>query len=71
MEFKERDGLAAINGSDLITGMGCLQIYDAERWIKTQDVALAMTLEALNSNMNAYDDRLRSSRHSRKVLLLE
>ncbi len=50
--FRERDGLAAINGSDLITGMGCLQIYDAERWLKTQEIALAMTLEALNANMN-------------------
>jgi histidine ammonia-lyase len=62
VEFKERDGLAAINGSDLITGMGCLQIYDAERWIRTQDIALAMTLEALNSNMKAYDDRLHQLR---------
>jgi histidine ammonia-lyase len=56
--FHERDGLAAINGSDLITGMGCLQIFDAERWIKTQEIALAMTLEALNANMTAYDHRL-------------
>jgi histidine ammonia-lyase len=62
VEFRERDGLAAINGSDLITGMGCLQIHDAERWIRTQDVALAMTLESLNSNMNAYDDRLHQLR---------
>ena len=56
--FRERDGLAAINGSDLITGMGCLQVYDAERWLRTQEVALAMTLEALNANMKAYDHRL-------------
>lgn len=56
--FRERDGLAAINGSDLITGMGCLEIYDAERWLRTQEVALAMTLEALNANMKAYDHRL-------------
>jgi histidine ammonia-lyase len=56
--FHERDGLAAINGSDLITGMGCLEIYDAERWLRTQEIALAMTLEALNANMKAYDHRL-------------
>ena len=56
--FHERDGLAAINGSNLITGMGCLQTYDAERWLRTQEVALAMTLEALNANMKAYDHRL-------------
>jgi histidine ammonia-lyase len=56
--FRERDGLATINGSDLITGMGCLELCDAERWIRTQEVALAMTLEALNANMKAYDPRI-------------
>ncbi len=56
--FRERDGLAAINGSNFITGMGCLEIYDAELWLKTQEVALAMTLEALNANMQAYDARI-------------
>jgi histidine ammonia-lyase len=56
--FRERDGLASINGSCFITGMGCLQVHDAERWLKTQEVALAMTLEALNANMNAYDPRI-------------
>ena len=62
VDFKERDGLAAINGSNLITGMGCLQVHDAERWLKTQEVTLAMTLEALNANMKAYDNRLHEVR---------
>ncbi len=56
--FRERDGLAAINGSNFISGMGCLELYDAERWLRTQEVALAMTLEALNANMKAYDARI-------------
>lgn len=56
--FHERDGLAAINGSDVITGMGCLQVYDAERWLRTQEIALAMTLEALNANLMAFDPRI-------------
>ena len=60
--FRERDGLAAINGSDFITGMGCLELYDAEQWLKTQEVALAMTLEALNANMAAYDSRIHAVR---------
>ncbi|HUI56248.1 MAG TPA: aromatic amino acid ammonia-lyase [Bryobacteraceae bacterium] len=60
--FRERDGLAAINGSNVITGMGCLQLYDAERWLRTQEVALAMTLEALNANMKAYDHRVHDVR---------
>ncbi|MGQ9582361.1 MAG: histidine ammonia-lyase [Thermoplasmatota archaeon] len=60
--FKERDGLAAINGSNMITGMGCLEIYDAWRWVRTQEIALAMTLEALNANMKAFDPRLHEVR---------
>jgi histidine ammonia-lyase len=60
--FRERDGLAAINGSNLITGMGCLQLHDAERWLRTQEIALGMTLEALNANMKAYDHRLHDVR---------
>ena len=56
--FRERDGLAAINGSNFIAGMGCLELYDVERCLRTQEVALAMTLEALNANMKAYDHRI-------------
>lgn len=56
--FRERDGLATINGSNLITGMGCLEIYDAANCLRTQEVVLAMTLEALNANMKAYDARI-------------
>jgi histidine ammonia-lyase len=56
--FRERDGLATINGSNVITGMGCLEIADAERCLKTQEIALAMTLEALNANLMAFDRRI-------------
>lgn len=60
--FKERDGLASINGSNVMTAMGCIELVDAERWLKTQEVALAMTLEALNANMKAYDHRVHDVR---------
>ena len=60
--FRERDGLAAINGSNVITGAGCIELVDAERWLKTQEVALAMTLEALNANMKAFDHRVHEVR---------
>jgi len=56
--LKARDGLAAINGSNLITGMGCLQIYETERLLKQAEIAAAMTLEALLANMKPYDPRL-------------
>lgn len=60
--FRERDGLATINGSDLMTGMGCLELFDAIRWLKTQEIALAMTLEALNGNLQAFHPRIHATR---------
>jgi len=56
--YEARDGLATINGSNVIAGMGALEIYDAERWIKNSEIAAALTLEVLNANMKAYDERL-------------
>ncbi len=53
--LQARDGLAAINGSNLITGMGCLEIYDAERWVAQAEIAAAMSLEALLANMRPYE----------------
>jgi len=56
--YEARDGLATINGSNVIAGLGALEIHDAERWIKHSEIAAAMTLEVLNANMKAYDERL-------------
>ena len=56
--LQARDGLAIINGSNVITGLGALEIYDAHLWIKHSEIAAAMTLEVLNANMKAYDERL-------------
>ena len=60
--YRERDGLATINGSNVVTSMGSLQICDAERWLKTHDIAAAMTMEALNVNMKCCDARLHKAR---------
>ncbi len=60
--YQARDGLATINGSNMITGMGSLILNDARRWIKTAEIAAAMTLEALNANMLAFDERLHKAR---------
>ncbi|TES92894.1 MAG: histidine ammonia-lyase [Candidatus Cloacimonadota bacterium] len=62
IKFEARDGLATINGSNVITGMGTIQIYDAERWLRTTEIAAAMTLEVLNANMIAYDERIHKAR---------
>ncbi|RAH13696.1 MAG: phenylalanine ammonia-lyase [Methanobacteriota archaeon] len=60
--LQARDGLALINGSNMLTGMAALTLHDAELWIKTHDIAAAMTLEALNANMIPYDSKLHELR---------
>ncbi len=60
--YEARDGLATINGSNVIAGLGALEVYDAQRWIKHSEIATAITLEVLNANMKAYDERLHKVR---------
>ena len=57
-----RDGLSAINGSNLITGMSCLLLHDAERWVKQAEIAATMSLEALRANMKPYQSLLHELR---------
>jgi histidine ammonia-lyase len=60
--LQARDGLASINGSNLITGIGCLLLVDAERWIAQAEIAAAMSLEALLANMKPYQSLLHELR---------
>lgn len=60
--LEARDGLAVINGSNLINGIGCLAVCDAERWLRQAEIAAAMSLEALKANMKPYDTRLHQMR---------
>jgi histidine ammonia-lyase len=60
--LKARDGLATINGSNLITAMSALQLFDIDRWLKQAEIACAMTLEALYANLKPYDTRLHQAR---------
>ena len=46
--LQARDGLAAINGSNLLTAMSAIHIYDMERFLKQAEIAAAMSIEALS-----------------------
>ncbi|MBU2447017.1 MAG: aromatic amino acid ammonia-lyase [Bacteroidetes bacterium] len=60
--LKARDGLAVINGSNLLTAMSAIHLYDINRWLKQAEIAAAMTLEALMANLKPYDVRLHQLR---------
>ncbi|MEN6393163.1 MAG: aromatic amino acid ammonia-lyase [Anaerolineaceae bacterium] len=61
-DLQARDGLATINGANLLTAMSALHLYDMERWLRQAEIACAMSLEALFANMKPYDVRLHQLR---------
>jgi histidine ammonia-lyase len=60
--LQARDGLAAINGSNVLTAMSALQIHDMERWLKQAEIAAAMSIEALLGNLKPYTRKLHELR---------
>ena len=60
--LKARDGLACINGSNLLTSISAIALFDIDRWLKQAEIAAAMALEALFANMKPYDERLHKAR---------
>ena len=60
--LEARDGLATINGSNLLTAMSALFIFDANNWLKQAEIAASMSLEALKANMKPYTPELHEVR---------
>lgn len=60
--LEARDGLAAINGSNVLTAMSAILIYDTNNWFKQAEIAAAMSLEALKANMKPYTPLLHEVR---------
>jgi histidine ammonia-lyase len=56
--FAAKEGLALINGTQIMTAVGALAVYDAAALMKTADIAAAMSLEALRGTRAAYDERI-------------
>jgi histidine ammonia-lyase len=60
--LEARDGLAVINGSNVLTAMSAIYIYDVNRFLKQAEIACAMTLEALKANFGPYNHKIHEVR---------
>jgi histidine ammonia-lyase len=60
--LQARDGLAAINGSNLLTAVSAIHIFEMERFLKQAEIAAAMSIEALLGNMKPYSAKLHELR---------
>ena len=70
--LKAKEGLALINGTCGLTGIGALAWVRAARLVKLADVAGAMTLEALRGSFVPFDSRLQAVRpHPGQIVTAE
>ncbi|MEN6418558.1 MAG: histidine ammonia-lyase, partial [Clostridiaceae bacterium] len=53
-----KEGLALINGTQIMTAIGALAVYDALRLVKTADIVAALTCEAQTCITGAFDERV-------------
>ena len=60
--LEARDGLATINGSNLLTAMSGIFLYDMDRLLKQAEIAAAMSLEALLANLKPYTSKIHELR---------
>ncbi len=62
LTLEPKEGLALINGTQLITALGVLAVRDAAQLVKTAQIASAMSLEALNGTDKVFDEKIHSAR---------
>jgi len=60
--LEARDGLSIINGSNVLTAMSAIHLYDMDRWLMQAEITASMSLEALMANLKPYDTRLHEVR---------
>lgn len=62
VELTSKEGLALINGTQVMTSIGALTVYDSIILSKTADIAGALTMEALNGIVDAFDPKVHNIR---------
>ncbi len=62
LRLEAKEGLALINGTQVMTGVGTLALLKAERLCAAADVIAAMSLEALMGSHRAFDRAVHAAR---------
>jgi len=62
MYLKAAEGLALVNGTQVMTAIGGLAVYDSLRLSKMIDIAAAMSLEVLMGSRTEFDSRIHQLR---------
>ena len=62
VQLAAKEGLALINGTQMMTAIGALMIHDARNLIDYAERSAAVSLEVLGGLVEAFDDRLHQAR---------
>ena len=62
VELAAKEGLALINGTQIMTAIGCFVVDGAKKLAKTADICAALTGEALLAIKKAYDPKVHAVR---------
>ncbi len=57
-----KEGLALINGTQMMTGYAALNIHEAKMLAKHADIAAALSIDALKGSDRSYDERIHTLR---------
>jgi len=60
--LSSKEGLALNNGTSFMTAIGALNVYDTLNLIKTADISLGLTMEALTGIISVFDERVHAAR---------
>ena len=62
VQFEAKEGLALNNGTQQMTSIGCLNLYDSYDLLETAKAALALSLEAIKGWIDPFDERIHKVR---------
>jgi histidine ammonia-lyase len=65
LRLTAKEGLALVNGTQMMTAFGALAIHESMRLSKMADITAAMSVEALKGTDTSFDDRIHALRPHR------
>ena len=58
LRLEAKEGLAVLNGTAVMAGLGCLLVADSLQLVKDAEIAASMSFEALRGSIAPFDERL-------------
>jgi histidine ammonia-lyase len=58
VRLHSKEGLVLINGTQVMTSNGLIQLYRAKNILKAADIIMAMSLDALKGTLKAFDEKI-------------